>query len=46
MNAQVLQQIRTELEQKRNTALSAVWVEQLKEAADIKDFRTLVLRNR
>jgi len=46
MNAQALQQIRTELEQKRNTALSAVWVAQLKEAADIKDFRSVVLRNR
>jgi peptidyl-prolyl cis-trans isomerase D len=46
MNAGALQQIRTELEQKRNTALSAVWVEQLKAAADIKDFRSVVLRNR
>lgn len=46
MNAQAVQQIRTDLEQKRNTALSAVWVEQLKEEATIKDFRSLVLRNR
>lgn len=38
------EEIRTQLEQKKNTALNRVWLEQLKAQADIEDFRSLVLR--
>jgi peptidyl-prolyl cis-trans isomerase D len=39
-------QIKGELEQKRNAAISQTWIEELKEAAEIKDYRSLVLRSR
>ncbi|TNE72681.1 hypothetical protein EP331_06675 [bacterium] len=39
-------QIKGELEQKRNTAISQVWIEELKAEANVKDFRALVLRSR
>lgn len=39
-------QIKTELEQKRNAALSQVWIQKLKDEADIKDYRGVVLKSK
>lgn len=44
MDLTVKNQIKTELEQQRQQAINQVWVDELKEEADIKDFRSLLVR--
>jgi hypothetical protein len=46
MNNQATQQIRKELQKKKSSTFSQVWLEQLKEEATIEDYRNLVLQGR
>jgi len=45
MDNATAQQIRQELQQQKSSAFTEVWLEQLREKAEIEDYRSQVLRN-
>ncbi|MDZ7716716.1 MAG: SurA N-terminal domain-containing protein [Balneolaceae bacterium] len=46
LNAQTRQQIRQQLQQQKSGSFTQVWLDQLKEQADIEDYRDLLLQRR